>query len=72
MDEYWSRSKNNEMVSKKLDDEMDSYWDKKGEKKEETVATDEADGEKTVITDEQADLKDEDPKVVEEETKPET
>mmetsp|Transcript_23513 Transcript_23513/g.26781 ORF Transcript_23513/g.26781 Transcript_23513/m.26781 type:complete len:146 (+) Transcript_23513:131-568(+) len=75
MDEYWLKSKNNALVSKKLDDEMDSYWEKKGEKKDEIVTTDGAqdtDGGKVVPADEQLDLKDDDPKVLEEDTKLET
>ena len=38
MDEYWMKSENKEIASKKLDDDMDSYWAKKGDA---TTATEE-------------------------------
>ena len=31
MDDYWVKSGNKELASKKLDDDMDSYWAKKEE-----------------------------------------
>ena len=31
MDDYWMKSGNKEMANKKLDDDMDAYWEKKGE-----------------------------------------
>ena len=34
MDDYWLKSENKEVAAKKLDEEMDSYWEKKGEAKE--------------------------------------
>ena len=34
MDDYWLKSDNKEVAAKKLDEEMDAYWDKKGEAKE--------------------------------------
>jgi len=34
MDDYWLKSENKEVAAKKLDEEMDAYWEKKGEAKE--------------------------------------
>jgi hypothetical protein len=31
MDDYWVKSGNKELASKKLDDDMDEYWSKKEE-----------------------------------------
>lgn len=29
MDDYWAKSDNKELAAKKLDEDMDAYWDKK-------------------------------------------
>lgn len=31
MDDYWQKSKDKTVAAKKLDEDMDSYWAKKGE-----------------------------------------
>jgi hypothetical protein len=31
MDEYWLKSSNKEVAAKKLDEDMDAYWEKKGQ-----------------------------------------
>jgi len=31
MDDYWLKSANKEVAAKKLDEDMDAYWEKKGE-----------------------------------------
>ena len=37
MNEYWLKSSNKEAAGKKLDEDMDEYWEKKGEKKDEAA-----------------------------------
>jgi len=43
MDDYWMKSGNKEMANKKLDDDMDEYWEQKKSK--------EGDGEAAVTKD---------------------
>ena len=41
MDDYWSKSKDKTIASKKLDEDMDAYWAKKNEGAEEEEGKDE-------------------------------
>lgn len=36
MDDYWMKSKDKAVAGKKLDEDMDAYWAKKGEAKEDS------------------------------------
>lgn len=44
MDSYWLNSKDPAVAGKKLDDDMDSYWAKKGEKGDEGEGEGEGEG----------------------------
>jgi hypothetical protein len=52
MDDYWMKSENKEVAAKKLDDDMDAYWEKKGK-------TDESDADAEGKSGEQSEGKEE-------------